>query len=1639
MTGVQRLSRGQNKVYEYSLGYIHANDFTNLTLLIKTATDTVSYELGPMECYIPLPFENGLVLSTNSTIKQQTQGTAAMTVMFPTLPRGPAIALKIDCSCIEVDQQPSPFFWKTYLTTTFRPYWGSCENGAINFSRASVILTLPNHLSVPVKVDSSIPTIYSLPIDTLFSSSIVYPTLYSEETYYDQINKGTPFVAMYNLDNTGDSFKSACIINDDALSLTANLYPVLGNKQAGVYFHFGVIPFTRPTETLVLFKMNAGSLSRLSNTSLTKTASADFITINSVRSGPGLTDLSFQHDLNWPTPHPYAVNYFGQTETTLLPLPYGMTKGTAKSFVHNSFYYFSPHTTVSKSMNILYIKQMAQPIIQVSPTVNDNTPPILLSFDIRVLGGYSYVIKAHITDDLAGLYSIRLGSRYFYTDTMISGNLTNGIYEFIYESDTIHSAQDILVVHLVDLALNNKAPKLTIHTRVSNNSVFIGSWNESLSMFTIPFTLQKNLFEGLLEYSIGAVEPITTMHLVYKFGTAAQVNIISQNADLLGPLIKEIIPGSNASMVWWTIFVEDSPNGFASGYCNITSDLDLNPYYFSLEGARIGGDQLLGTYFIYRNLGSNTVSQNYTFSAFLQDTGGNVATKTNVVGGSPNIDPFLKIYAANPTTIFNPVTLPVGPVDTEGPYISEFKLLNQSVDVGSFNRDIHVSFTVGDEISGVMYENAPFLYISSQLSRMISSQCVATVPGHSSTKFYCIVRLPYGFGSLDTLYLSVYGLYDRALNVNGYTTYDIEYNFNQSTIQRTNSLASLDPQFSILTDTSSDDDISQACRSSSKKKSLSTAKLAGLLNPVSSWIKEPIIYGTGDWANECSFEFQLAIRSSSALTEVKFGTVVLTGTQLSQVSESYVYQYTISYVLQSSNDEKPRDVVLTISNGVDQLTTPDIGPMDLISKEQWLDLHKHVALVLLFSRFLHYLRNPIYLGHLASKPMSHHLRVCKPSWQEACLATDYSVIPLTINFPNAFGGQVTADISIPSIYGRANSIFIPGVGVSSYPQVYSDDSYYDIVNGGSLYTAWFTIRNKTDTFISVAMSPDDYLSPNIYPVKGNKTDGVFMYFGLLPSSQPSINMSYFHMDNGVLATLWPRQTYYRKPFDPIDIGFGTDPSVGIYGYSCFSFTYAPSSPRLVGLNYNKQTDNILLEAPFGMTTGTGKSFKHKFSSYFSPFANPTKKLYLLYIYTGVYDLITTPPQLNDNEPPFLLSFEAEPLGGYSYIIKLKVTDNLSGLFSIQIGNYKRYTDTLYSGTIQSGSYEFIYEGALLHSPISQFNIILTDIALNVATYQSGDYIPETLNMIGPFYHLMDWQPSDLTTFEFTQIICDVSNQPVDNMLKFNVSEKVVMDWNRHRRLRPRFTLRTRISNNTVFEGSWNESLSMFTIPFTLPMKLFEGVLEYSLDALAPITNVHMYGRNNSQIEIVSLRADLLGPIIEKVQPFSNSTTVSWLITINDEPNGFKSGYCNITSDYDNNPYRVEIDNRVFGDEIRGQYLISRPGSLLRSQNYTFTAFLEDRGGNIATNTHTVGSPNVDPFFYHIYIDSLANVYHYFDAPTPSTDSIPPQLSKFLVHNTTLDVGLVNRKVLITFTVTDQDSGVLLANLPVYQGLATNAS
>eukprot|EP01132_Coremiostelium_polycephalum_P003088 gene3088-3860_t len=483
------------------------------------------------------------------------------------------------------------------------------------------------------------------------------------------------------------------------------------------------------------------------------------------------------------------------------------------------------------------------------------------------------------------------------------------------------------------------------------------------------------------------------------------------------------------------------------------------------------------------------------------------------------------------------------------------------------------------------------------------------------------------------------------------------------------------------------------------------------------------------------------------------------------------------------------------------------------------------------------------------------------------------------------------------------------------------------------------------------------------------------------------------------------------------------------------------------------------EYPFSFTNGVPMQHTTKLSVLVNKnFANNIQFQFFTSSVTENFN-----PLYPDVNPPVVQNISIIPLGAEKYLFRVEATDDLSGIYAIQLDSITTLlSQDLVSGNLNNGVFEKIVDGVNVYLP-QRINFKAYDLAGNLLSPNFTDVLNLNLDLLPlfPVYEMLNRNPkldfnkwTLISHFKFDKESIDLTE-----VSGFTILE-IGFIWNNFKQP-PKFILnRAPFTKNPTleFNGIWNETSGFFTFEIEIPARLFEGPLSYTI--IVPPFNytqndINVIFNNSlpTQLNITCKNSDLLPPMITDITfyPYGYSTTdvvqipeniddrpIGWDLRIKDFPNGFKSGLVEVVSDLDMEPYVFNLDpsKLVSGTEFDGVYPIRIPitGSTCASQRFWIKKVelkdslgLESSNVFIDSNTYLINSlasfNSTIPDLYSIGIQ----------CKTVYTGGLPSLESFSFTPNDTIDVTSTyayQRTINFTFTVTDTKYGISRRHLPV---------
>ncbi|KAF2068420.1 hypothetical protein CYY_010255, partial [Polysphondylium violaceum] len=418
-----------------------------------------------------------------------------------------------------------------------------------------------------------------------------------------------------------------------------------------------------------------------------------------------------------------------------------------------------------------------------------------------------------------------------------------------------------------------------------------------------------------------------------------------------------------------------------------------------------------------------------------------------------------------------------------------------------------------------------------------------------------------------------------------------------------------------------------------------------------------------------------------------------------------------------------------------------------------------------------------------------------------------------------------------------------------------------------------------------------------------------------------------------------------------------------------------------------------------------------------------------------------PFEAADVTPPVIVSIEFESLPNGFTLIRLHITDDISG-FSIFFFSYNYAVVSpanLVSGTLLDGVYELRMQ--TYFTPAISYSIYVRDKAGNYGSYSDSTS--------RPYYNMQSQLPEvpilkvdyeDITTFRFEPNNINVTTFGSLCTLYFGfkgmTSDNSIPLFIR---LSKSIDLLELEDISILKSMRWDSSLNLYKYQFFIPPRLFTGNIDYQIfigqTIVNPTTTYQFFGEQ-ALLKVYSDISDEMPPIVTKYSFSPSSVTinqgqsvqVTLTVDIEDPINGLDYGSIKIGSDYDSKvgysftftPVDAINKNPYYGTY---QFKFTVNGNC-RSQNFKIIAMgLTDTSGHRSVMS--------------AYSTSVINpLYKLYDTPvtmpltcTATVDTTPPTIKSLTFSRTSFaSSNSLDREITVTMTAEDLN-GISLRHTP----------
>ncbi|KAF2070553.1 hypothetical protein CYY_008128 [Polysphondylium violaceum] len=412
------------------------------------------------------------------------------------------------------------------------------------------------------------------------------------------------------------------------------------------------------------------------------------------------------------------------------------------------------------------------------------------------------------------------------------------------------------------------------------------------------------------------------------------------------------------------------------------------------------------------------------------------------------------------------------------------------------------------------------------------------------------------------------------------------------------------------------------------------------------------------------------------------------------------------------------------------------------------------------------------------------------------------------------------------------------------------------------------------------------------------------------------------------------------------------------------------------------------------------------------------------------------PSLVDLSKPSLVGLQVIylPLGFNRYfIVRAQINDDISGFrmmsYQTKYGPNVPFMSSkdLVEGNLLQGAYEIVYNEPSFYASY----IYIEDYASNTDAFGIELGITNETKLIklsNPDQFNTNIQNLEFTYANWSHNDIDVGLVAYSTNFTFNVT-------NAYKFACPVMTL-IHYDNypTTNYYGLWSETLQLFEIVVTVPLRTFTGVVDFTLNYGGIQTNSTFLNTMfpSSELRVFSEDADMFGPEIQNLVQIPGPTatvmvgggdiSIGWDLVISDRLNGVKSGNITIISEGDLTEYNFLVsDNPVVSLRIPIK-------EKCFSQTFSFkSVYFIDKGGYVSNMTNMFIN-YVDYKFQRIVVTC-----------PPSTDISSPVLTNFTIPTVhrQVNVGAYDRTVTFSFIIEDNGDGVKIDKRPYLYLTSTN--
>ncbi|KAM9958141.1 hypothetical protein ACTFIW_013121 [Dictyostelium discoideum] len=499
-----------------------------------------------------------------------------------------------------------------------------------------------------------------------------------------------------------------------------------------------------------------------------------------------------------------------------------------------------------------------------------------------------------------------------------------------------------------------------------------------------------------------------------------------------------------------------------------------------------------------------------------------------------------------------------------------------------------------------------------------------------------------------------------------------------------------------------------------------------------------------------------------------------------------------------------------------------------------------------------------------------------------------------------------------------------------------------------------------------------------------------------------------------------------------------NPNIGNHNYSKSMFTFDFNSTSKfdnIKMIYSHRWHSTILEWPFGFESGNNLKYYYR-SSFLQELASPNhlsdssieiKQNYYMNQNSKLSNSLLV--DQNNNTIPMIEVKLVEFIYLYhsTYLVRIILSEKINGRIVQLDTDFYNLDEFLVQDNNGGGeSVVAVYE--ISHKTDSViFEVTFLDLFGNK---YYGDSFNQGFYSINPPLHFdtspFTWNILEIENVSFLFNNIDTTNRSVDNIMYLNHT-----DPNASIAIFFLYHYNNDQNVDKTNYAIWNSTIKMFQLEFTVPANFKSGQLSYAF-VMGLYSSYSYYLPDSYQLNVTSSKFDFYGPIFKKISKSSSSNPnyVKWLLEIEDQINGFKSGEIIVRGELDGSIYKYQLTtlSRIGGDEFLGQYeIVVNISDVCASQNYVITFIkLYDSQGFSSEFSQTDSFVQTKNPFINYLDDPLINK---IQLKCSFIDHSPPILLSFKSWKTISNDG-DTQILFFEFNVTDSGSGIKEGQSPI---------